>query len=78
MVLKVMEVRVNFMMQTFDVPDINWLTLTGQYEDHQPFTEETVKQAIAQGVAPAGNSLEYPIPRWQMSAKDLNDPGGFH
>jgi cytochrome c oxidase subunit II len=68
---------VNFMMQTFDVPDITWPTLTGQYEDHQPFTEETVKQAIAQGVDPAGNSLEYPMPRWQMSAKDLNDLVAF-
>ena len=60
-------------MYSFDVPDITWPTLTGQYEDHQPFTEETVKQAITQGVDPAGNSLEYPMPRWQMSAQDLTD-----
>jgi cytochrome c oxidase subunit II len=68
---------VNFMMQTSDVPDITWPTLTGQYEDHQPFTEETVKQAIAQGVDPASNSLEYPMPRWQMSTQDLNDLVAF-
>ena len=65
--------RVTIMMQTFDVPNISWPTLTGQYDDHQPYTDETVKQAIAQGVDPAGNSLEYPMPRWQMSAQDLND-----
>ena len=69
--------RVNFMMQTFDVPDITWPILTGQYEDHQPYTEGTVKQAITQGVDPAGNSLEYPMPRWQMSAQDLNDLVAF-
>jgi len=69
--------KVNFMMQTFDVPNITWSTLTGQYEDHQPFTEETVKQAITQGFDPAGNSLEYPMPRWQMSEQDLNDLVSF-
>jgi len=64
---------VHIRMYSFDVPDITWPTLTGQYEDHQPFTEETVKQAITQGVDPAGNSLEYPMPRWQMSAQDITD-----
>jgi hypothetical protein len=64
------------MMQTFDVPDITWPELTGEHEEHEehePYTEETVKQAIVQGVDPAGHSLEYPMPRWQMSDNDLND-----
>ena len=68
---------VQFMMQSFDVPNIMWPDLTGQHMDHQPYTEETVKQAITQGVDPADNPLEYPMPRWQMSAQDLNDLVSF-
>jgi cytochrome c oxidase subunit 2 len=64
---------VQFMMQTFDVPNITWPELTAQHMDHAPYTEETLKQAITQGIDPAGNPLEYPMPRWQMSEQDLND-----
>jgi cytochrome c oxidase subunit 2 len=69
--------KVAIMMQTIDVPSITWPTLTGQYEDHPPYTEETLKRAITQGVDPARNELEYPMPRWQMSAQDLNDLVAF-
>ena len=65
------------MMYRYDVPDITWPELTGPHEDHQPFTEETVKQAITQGIDPAGNPLEYPMPRWQISPQDLDDLVGF-
>ena len=64
---------VRFMMQAFDVPNITWLELTGKHTDHQPYSEGTVKEAITKGVDPAGNLLEYPMPRWQMSTRDLND-----
>ncbi len=64
---------VYMMMQSFDVPDITWPVLTGQHEDHPPYTEETAKRAIAQGVDPAGNELEEFMPRWQMVEQDLND-----
>jgi cytochrome c oxidase subunit II len=65
--------RIDFMMQSFDVPNITWPELTGPYMDHPPYTEETLKRAITQGLDPAGDPLEYPMPRWQMPASDLND-----
>ena len=66
--------RVCMMMSgCFDAPDISWPELTGFHEDHQPYTVGTVKQAITLGIDPAGNPLEYPMPRWQMSDQDLND-----
>ena len=65
---------VSIMMQRFDVPEITWPELTGiHHEDHPPFTEETVKQAITRGLDPAGNRLESFMPRWQLSAPDLDD-----
>ncbi len=65
--------KVYLMMQSFDVPNITWPALTMQHEDHPPYTEETLKQAITHGVDPASNQLEQFMPRWQMSAQDLND-----
>lgn len=67
------------MMMTgcFDVPNITWPVLTGPYEDHAPYTMNTLKQAITQGVDPAGNQLDANMPHWQMSTQDLNDLIGF-
>jgi cytochrome c oxidase subunit 2 len=67
--------NVQFMMQSFDVPNITWPALTGPDPDmqHPPYTEETLKRAITQGIDPGGSPLEYPMPSWQMSAGDLND-----
>ncbi|MDV2989668.1 MAG: cytochrome c [Dehalogenimonas sp.] len=62
-----------FMMQSFDVPDITWAELTGQHEEHEPYTVATIKQAITDGLDPAGNELEYQMPQWQMSDKNLDD-----
>ena len=64
---------VTMMMQQFDVPNITWPVLTGQHEDHPPYTVATIKQAITEGIDPAGNQLEYYMPRWQISDDDLND-----
>jgi cytochrome c oxidase subunit II len=66
--------RVNFMMQSFDVPNIAWPELTA---DDPPYTEETLKRAITQGLDPAGDPLKYPMPRWQISDPDLNDLVSF-
>jgi cytochrome c553 len=41
--------------------------------EHPPYTEETLKRAITQGLNPAGESLAWPMPRWQMSDEDLDD-----
>ena len=65
--------QVSMMMQSFDVPAIAWPELTGHHEDHPPYTVETVKQAITQGVDPAGNELDEFMPRWRISDQDLND-----
>lgn len=73
------------MMSSFQTPDITWDNLTeaelegghgGDEEEHQehpPYTEETLKSAITEGVNPAGESLDEEMPRWQMSELDLND-----
>jgi cytochrome c oxidase subunit 2 len=67
--------RVRLMMRTFEAPDIRYKTLTSAKpgEEHEPYTDETIKRAITQGVDPAGKPLEWPMPRWTMSAADLND-----
>jgi cytochrome c553 len=69
--------RIAIMMQTLDVPNITWPELTAQDMDHPAYTEETLKRAITQSLDPAGNPLEYPMPRWQMSEQDLNDLASF-
>lgn len=72
-------------MTVMDAPDIRWSTLTeaehGDHGDHgdedemehPPYDEETFKQAMTQGVDPAGNPLDPAMPRWQMSDQDLDD-----
>lgn len=71
--------QVFFMMRSYDIPNITWADLTGPDPDmdHPPYTEETVKRAITQGLEPGGDQLEYPMPRWQMSEGDLNDLVSF-
>lgn len=73
--------RVRMMMRTFTAPDIRYETLVGEEEmaheheeeEHPPYTNETIKRAITQGVNPAGEPLEWPMPRWTMSEEDLVD-----
>ena len=54
-------------------PNITWPALTGPDPDHAPYTEDTVKAAITKGVNPSGAPLESPMPRWSMTAADLDD-----
>lgn len=71
--------QVSMMMQSFDVPDITWSHLTEEeheesgHEEHPPYTEETVKRAITDGVDPAGEPFDEFMPRWRISEQDLND-----
>ena len=70
--------QVQMMMGTFTTPDIRYNTLTSsQGMDHPPYTDETIKQAITQGLDPAGKPLNWPMPRWSMSEQDLNDLIGY-
>lgn len=56
-------------------PDIRLPTLTSEEHggDHAPYTEETIRRAITQGIDPEGERLSYVMPRWRMSGEDLDD-----
>lgn len=65
-----------FMMHTrFETPNITWehLTEAEDHEEHPPYTRDTVKKAITEGIDPAGEPLDQYMPRWQMSDQDLDD-----
>jgi cytochrome c oxidase subunit II len=76
------------MMDSFAAPDVRYSTLTagaaehaqeGEETDgngdegHPPYTDATIRLAILAGVDPAGEPLNWPMPRWSMSAEDLED-----
>lgn len=67
------------MMSTEIPPDIRYHTLTEEEhdehegEEHPPYTDATIKQAITDGLNPAGEPLDYTMPRWRMSEGDLDD-----
>lgn len=68
------------MMGTAIPADIRYAALTeegghaeGKEEAHPPYTDELIKRAITQGLNPAGKSLDWTMPRWQMTEKDLDD-----
>ncbi|NIO70795.1 MAG: c-type cytochrome [Anaerolineae bacterium] len=42
-------------------------------EVHPPYTDETIKRAITEGVEPDGEPMDLTMPRWQMSERDLDD-----
>lgn len=41
--------------------------------DHDDYTDETLRRAIAEGIDPAGERLDPAMPRWSMSAADMSD-----
>jgi mono/diheme cytochrome c family protein len=67
------------MMGTEIPPDIRYHALTEEEHDehegkeHPPYTDATIKRAITDGLNPAGEPLDYTMPRWQMSERDLDD-----
>lgn len=69
------------MMESFHAPDIRWSTLTGDHTDHEesgdgdhaPYTPETLRAAITQGVGSGGRPLSTVMPRWRLSPDDLAD-----
>jgi cytochrome c oxidase subunit 2 len=59
-------------------PNITYSDLTSKHhmhggEEHPPYTDALIKRAITKGLDPAGHSLSYAMPRWNMSEGDLND-----
>lgn len=74
---------IHMMMSTIDAPNIRWGHLMeaehheGDHEDdweaHPAYSEETIRLAITQGVDPAGEPLDWPMPRWHMTDAQLDD-----
>lgn len=58
-------------------PDIRYESLVSEAhaenEEHPPYTEETIKKAIREGIDPAGEPLDLTMPRWNMTDKDVDD-----
>jgi mono/diheme cytochrome c family protein len=46
-------------------------------EEHPPYTDALIKRAIREGLDPAGRPLDRTMPRWQLSARDMEDLLGF-
>jgi mono/diheme cytochrome c family protein len=67
------------MMGTEIPSDIRYHILTEEEHDehegegHPPYTDETIKRAITEGLNPAGDPLDYSMPRWQLSELDQED-----
>ena len=59
-------------MVQYDVPNITWAELTGP-DYTPPYTVDTLKQAITQGLDNEGKALDPFMPRWSMSSQDLSD-----
>ena len=60
--------------------NITWEDLTRPYSIkrskgrvHPPYNEETLARAIREGIDPAGNTLEYSMPRYEIGDEDLAD-----
>lgn len=45
----------------------------GEEHAHEPYTDETIKQAITQGIEPDEKALDAFMPRWSMADRDLDD-----
>jgi len=67
------------MMSTKIPSDIRYHALTEEEhdehegEEHPPYTDGTIKQAITDGLNPAGRPLDYTMPSYRMSEGDLDD-----
>jgi len=68
------------MMSPVIPPDIRYDSLVSEEheeheeeEEHPPYTDETIKRAIREGIDPAGEPLDLTMPRWKMTDKDVND-----
>lgn len=45
--------------------------------EHPPYTDALLKRAVTQGIDPAGNPLDWTMPRWRMTREDLDDLVAF-
>lgn len=70
--------RVVMMMGVYEAPDIRYHTLAeedhaDEHDGHPPYTDETLRRAITEGIDPAGEALDWPMPRFSISPSDLDD-----
>lgn len=65
------------MMSIQTAPDIRYSHLTedehAEDEGHPPYDEELLARAIREGLNPAGETLSWPMPRWDLSDRDMAD-----
>lgn len=68
---------VTMMMYSFHAPNICYDTLTAEHhdhdDDHMPYTDETIRRAITEGLDPDGERLDAMMPIWTMTDEDLDD-----
>jgi cytochrome c553 len=68
-------------MTVMDAPDIRYIELAGEMEEHGGGDGEydlaTFKKAVVDGEHPDGDSLDRDMPRWKMSENDLADLFAF-
>ena len=79
------------MMSDEVTPDITYKALTEEEEGsldtardkeegeekHPPYDDKLIKQAVTQGLNPAGEPLDWTMPRWNMSDEDFEDVLNF-
>jgi cytochrome c oxidase subunit 2 len=68
-------------MTVMDAPDIRYVELAGEMEEHGGEEGEydlaTFRKAVMDGEHPDGDSLDRDMPRWKMSENDLADLFAF-
>jgi cytochrome c oxidase subunit 2 len=68
-------------MTVMDAPDIRYVELAGEMEEHGGGEGEydlaTFRKAVMDGEHPDGDSLDRDMPRWKMSENDLADLFAF-
>ena len=67
-------------MTVMDAPDIRYVELAGEMEEHGGQGEYdlvTFRKAVVNGEHPDGDSLDRDMPRWKMSENDLADLFAF-
>jgi cytochrome c oxidase subunit II len=67
---------ITVMMGRYESLDIRWSTLTSpQAEDGEtwvPYDDASFARAMRQGVEPNGESVEFPMPRWQLTDAEIS------
>lgn len=68
-------------MAVMDAPDIRYVELAGEMEEHGgeegEYNLATFKKAVVDGEHPDGDTLDRDMPRWKMSENDLADLFAF-